>query len=302
VDIISNFKKLIMEEKGISGCAIFLLIIFVVAAAAVGFLYYQFSGIFQLGSETIEQVFVIVDEIESLENLEKVDDIEDLEELDEVEDLEELEAMEELDIEEIERIKNIAPLVRNIYARLPRGVKDFFLDNGIPEPTEAEEDPETEDEELAVKEERVKTEQDFLPESIEMHPDLQFSGYQDFRDVPGMFWEEIDEEYMEEYINEDTVVLKYETDFPEREIAELRELEEVTEEITDEMIEEEREQLTFIYNVHELADWYKERLVEEGWEMREDKEGIEGRLFYQHEQEGYFIIASLEDFIYTPLK
>ncbi len=290
--IINNLKNLISGEEGISGCLIFLLIVVGLAAAGVGFLYFQFSGILQLGSETMEQVIAVVDEIENLEDLEEIDDVEDLEDLDEIENIEEIEALAELDIEEIKRIKNIAPVVRNIYARLPRGIKDFLQDNGI------EEDPKPEDDKLAEEEEMVKTEQDFLPESIEMHPDLQFSDYQDFRDVPGMLLEEIDEEY----INEETVVLKYETDFPEIEIAELRELDEVTEEITDAMIEEEREQLTFIYNVHQIADWYQENLLAEGWEMREDKEGIAGKLFYQHEEEGYFIIASLEDFIYTPLK
>ena len=290
--IINNLKNLISGEEGISGCLIFLLIVVGLAAAGVGFLYFQFSGILQLGSETMEQVIAVVDEIENLEDLEEIDDVEDLEDLDEIENIEEIEALAELDIEEIKRIKNIAPVVRNIYARLPRGIKDFLQDNGI------EEDPKPEDDKLAEEEEMAKTEQDFLPESIEMHPDLQFSDYQDFRDVPGMLLEEIDEEY----INEETVVLKFETDFPEREIAELRELDEVTEEITDAMIEEEREQLTFIYNVHQIADWYQENLLAEGWEMREDKEGIAGKLFYQHEEEGYFIIASLEDFIYTPLK
>jgi len=292
VAIINNLKNLISGEEGISGCLIFLLIVVGLAAAGVGFLYFQFSGILQLGSETMEQVIAVVDEIENLGDLEEIDDVEDLEDLDEIENIEEIEALAELDIEEIKRIKNIAPVVRNIYARLPRGIKDFLQDNGI------EEDPKPEDDKLAEEEEMVKTEQDFLPESIEMHPDLQFSDYQDFRDVPGMLLEEIDEEY----INEETVVLKYETDFPEIEIAELRELDEVTEEITDAMIEEEREQLTFIYNVHQIADWYQENLLAEGWEMREDKEGIAGKLFYQHEEEGYFIIASLEDFIYTPLK
>ena len=290
--IINNLKNLISGEEGISGCLIFLLIVVGLAAAGVGFLYFQFSGILQLGSETMEQVIAVVDEIENLEDLEEIDDVEDLEDLDEIENIEEIEALAELDIEEIKRIKNIAPVVRNIYARLPRGIKDFLQDNGI------EEDPKPEDDKLAEEEEMVKTEQNFLPESIEMHPDLQFSDYQDFRDVPGMLLEEIDEEY----VNEETVVLKFETDFPEREIAELRELDEVTEEITDAMIEEEREQLTLIYNVHQIADWYQENLLAEGWEMREDKEGIAGKLFYQHEEEGYFIIASLEDFIYTPLK
>ncbi len=140
--IIINFcRDLISENRGISGCGIFLLIVILGLAGLAGFLYYQGADIFQMGIETAEQAMTVIEEVEDLEDLE---DIEELEELEEFEDLE-IEALEDLEIEDLERIEDIAPVIRNIYARLPEGIRDIFQEE------EHEEEPEApaEDDEVA---------------------------------------------------------------------------------------------------------------------------------------------------------
>ena len=284
----NNFMS---NEKGLSGCAVIVIIVLVGLAAGIGFLYYQFSGLFQHGREAVEEVMVIVEEIEDVEELENIEEIEDLEDLEGIDDIEDMEALQELDTEDIEQIREIAPAVRNIYESIPAGIIDMFQDEEI------EEDPE-EPVDLAEEEddEPEKAAEEVLPDSISIHPDLIPVAYREFEDVPDMVWEEFEEEY----ISEDTIVITYEADFPEREISELRELEQVPEDITDEMIEEERDNLTEIYNIYELAGWYEGELTPAGWEMRGD-EGLEDRLFFQHEEKGSFIIAPPENLIYTPL-
>ncbi len=285
-------KNLLSSEKGISGCAVLIVIVLVGVVAAGGFLYYQFSGVFRHGPEAVEQIFTVMDEIESLEDLEEIEDIEDLEKFEGIEDIEELEALEALDPEDIEQITNIAPIVRDIYERIPEGIIEMFQEEENEEVTE--EPDEAED---LVEDEPERSPEELLPDSISIHPDITLVDFQEFEDVPDFIWEEIEDRY----INENSVVFDYETDFPEREIAEFRELDEVPDDITDEMIEEERDSLTELYNIHAIADWHKDELTERGWQIEGDEEKLEDKLFYQHDQEGHLIIIPPQNnIIYTP--
>ena len=255
-----------------------------------GFLYFQFSDVFQAGSETIGQVFTIIEEFEDIEDLENLNEIDKLEDLEEIENIGEIEVLENLESEDLEQIKEVIPVLQNIYDYLPQGIIDMFQEN---QENIVEKEPEA-----PVEEEMAKSEEELLPDSVEIHPDMNFVDYQDFEGIPEMIWERVEEEY----INKETVLLIYETDFAKKEIAELKELEEVPEDIADEMIEEQKEELTELYNIYEIANWHEEKLLTEGWEMRGEGKKLDDKLFYQHDQEGYFIIIPPERFIYTPLK
>jgi len=208
-----------------------------------GFLYFQFSDILKLGSETINQVLTTIEGIEDIEDLD-LENIEEIEDLEEIENIEGIEALENLEIEDLEQIKNIAPIIKNIYDRLPQGIIDMFQEEG----TKKEEIKN--EQKTPTKVELAKSEEDLLPDSIETHPNMNLVDYKGFEEIPEIIWQEVEEEY----INKNTILLTYEADFPEREIAELRELEEVSEDVTEEMIEEKKENLTQLYNVYEIAN------------------------------------------------
>ncbi len=221
------------------------------------------------------------------EIIREVDDIEDIQDLEQLKDIEGIERLENLEEEDLETLENIAPVVRNIYSRIPQNIIDIF------QADRTEKDLEEDKAEL---EEIELSEKDFLPDSIQLHPSLTLKDYQKIDEIPEPFLDEIEKEY----INRETVVLRYKADFPEREISELRELDEVEEKITADMIEDNREVLEHIYNFYEITGWYREKLLAEGWEMTGKKRNIEERIFFEHEEKGFFIIAYPENFIYTP--
>ena len=283
VNKINFLQDFWFSEEGISRWLVLILIVLLVLLIGGGFIIYQLSGFFQLGSETIQVMSEVLEEIEDREDIEGIEDIDNLEDI---------EALSDLEVEDIEELEELAPIAREIYSRLPQGLIDILQDDETAEPELIEEELVEEEETEILK----KSDDDFLPNSLEMHPRLKFVDYQTFEDVPEFYWEEV----KEEYINENSVLLTYEPNFLSREIAELRELEQVPDEITDEMIIEEKEHLEEIYNIFEIVTWFEERLPEEGWKLEGESEGLEDKLFYKHEQDGYFIMFPPEDYLYTP--
>jgi len=89
-------------------------------------------------------------------------------------------------------------------------------------------------------------------------------------------------------------------DFPEREVRELKEMKEVPEDVTKDMIEDKKEDLEYLYNTKKVLNWYGKHLLENNWEGVEGNE-IEGfNVMFKHERDGYFIILGREHQVYTP--
>ncbi|MFO7815588.1 MAG: hypothetical protein R6V14_07675 [Halanaerobiales bacterium] len=257
---------------------VFLLIVFVVLAAGAGFLYFQWTNIQKLGSERVQKVLKEVEENEDIEDIEDIEDVEDVEDL------------EDIDLEELEEI---SPLVKRIVKIIPLGLISDYQ-----ETTNGGEDSSTEDEEETEEQKVEKTPGELLPDSIDTHPAMTLVDYEDLDEVPEYMYNQVNIE--EDFINNQTIFLEFELDFPEREIEELKEMEEVPEDITDSMIEDEKDDLEYLYNTREVLSWYEEHLLENNWEAIKGKE-IEGfNIMFQHERDGYFIILDLENQLYTP--
>ncbi len=254
---------------------IFLLIVFVVIAAGAGYIYFQWRNIQKLGSERIQKVLKEVEENEEIESIEDIEDIEDLEGID------------------LEKLEEISPLVKRIVKIIPLGLISEYQDtesNGLESNGEGDETKE---------EQKVeKTAGELLPDSIDTHPAMTLVDYKDLNEVPEYMYNQVNIE--EEFINNQSVFLEYEVNFPEREVEELKEMKEVPDDITEDMIEDEKEDLGYFYNLREILNWYEKHLLENNWEGVEGKK-IEGfNIMFQHERDGYFIILDLEHQLYTP--
>jgi len=261
------------NQKGYSGCLIFLLIVFVVLAAGGGYIYFQWTNIQKLGSERIQKVLKEVEENEEIDNIEDIEDLEDI-------DLEELE--------------EISPLVKTIVKFIPLGLISDYQNTESNDLESNGEDDETKEEQKV-----EKTAGELLPDSIDTHPAMVLVDYEDLNEVPEYMYNQVNIE--EEFINNQTIFLEFEVDFPEREIAELKEMEEVSDDITEDMIEDQKEDLEYLYNTREVLNWYEKHLSENNWEGVKGKK-IEGfNIMFQHERDGYFIILDLEHQLYTPL-
>ena len=272
--------KIRNNEGGYSGCLIFIMIVFVVLAAGGGYIYFQWSNIQKLGTERIQKVLKEVEENEEIENIEDIEDLEDI-------DLEELE--------------EIGPLVKRIVKFIPLGlISDYQGKTSDGEESSSEDAESTEGDETKEEQKVEKTVGELLPDSIDTHPAVTLVDYEDLNEVPEYMYNQFNIE--EKFINNQTVFLEFEVGFPEREVAELKEMEEVTDDITKDMIEEEKEDLEYLYNTKEVLSWYEKHLLENNWEGVKDKE-IEGfNIMFQHERDGYFIILDLEHQLYTPPK
>lgn len=273
------------------GCLVLLGVFLILLITLGGFLYSQWTSLKKLGSEKLMQVTEEMSE-EDLENIEKP---EDLEELEGVEDLEELEDFE--DVEELEKymedVRDMNPVVRKVISFV-FGEKDDSITTGNGDEEIGENGEEKQESEVNIK--------DQLPENIPIHPALTLVDYNLTDKIPK---DEIPKEaiaeireFKGEYFNEDSVVIEYKADFPERKVEELRELKEVPDNITDDMIKKEKENLEGLYNYQELLSWYEDNLTEAGWDVIEQGEI---NYMYEHEEMGYFIVLWPETIIYTPL-
>jgi hypothetical protein len=229
-------------------------------------------------TETIEEV----EEKEELGSLEDIEDIEDIEGLDDLEDL------------NLEELKQIHPLLRRILKLIPTELLNNFLGSQNKDIDSSE----TENRETAEKQKIDIDVDELLPDSINVHPSFTLVDYQDLDDIPDAVIKEIEIE--EKFINRKTKVMEFEVNLPERRIEELRELEEVPEDISDSMIEDNKDDLEFLYNFKEVLGWYEKQLQENNWEILKGnkKEGL--NIMFQHERDGYLIIPNLENLIYTP--
>jgi len=255
------------NEDGLSGCLIFLIIVFVVLAAGAGYIYFQWSDIQKLGSEKIQKALKKVEENEEIESIEDIEDLEDI------------------DLEELEEIN---PLVKRIVKFIPLGLIGDYQEITSDGEDSSTEDKVTGEEEKTTEEHKLeKTPGELLPDSIEIHPAMTIVDYQDLDEIPETIINKANIE--EEFINNQSIFLDFEVDLPEREIAQLKEMEEVPEDITEDMIEDRKDELEKFYNTKEVLSWYEKHLLEKNWEAIKGKE-IEGFNFmFQHEKDGYFI-------------
>lgn len=245
-----------------------------VLAAGAGFIYFQWSNIKQLSSEQVQEVLKEVEENAEIESIGDIENIEDLEGID------------------IEELEEISPLIISLVEFIPPGL----IDN-LQEITGNGEETTLEDEETTAEEEEIASEE-LLPDSIEIHPSMKIVDYQDLDDIPEVVIKEAQIE--EEFINQRSIFLEFEVDFPEREIIELREMDEVTDDVTESMIKEEKDDLERLYNMKEFLRWYQENLQENNWEVVRENDGLNN--MFQHGSDGYFIIIDLEKGLYTPRK
>ncbi|MGM0438644.1 MAG: hypothetical protein ACQEQD_10285, partial [Bacillota bacterium] len=219
-----------------------------------------------------------------------------VEENEEIESIEDVEDLDDIDLEELEEI---SPLVKRIVKFIP-----FDLISEYQGRTSDGEDSSTgdvasiEDDETTEKHKMGKTAGELLPESIDIHPAMTLVDYEELNEVAEYMYNQVNIE--EKFINNQTIFLEFEVDFPERKVAELKEMEDVPEDITEEMIEDKKDELEKFYNTKKILSWYEKHLLENNWEGLNGKE-IEGYYFiFQHKRDGYFIILDLENQIYTP--
>ncbi len=266
-------KSIFTKEDGASGCLILLLIVFIFLIAAGAMAYIQWTNIRDVGLENIRQVFKVIEDLDDI-NLDEIDDLDDIEELEVLEDI------------DLEKIQNLSPIILDIYQMIPQNLFDFIQnrENGDDKAEDYQES------EIEI----ILNESDLLPDSISSPPLLTLKKYQEFSDIPEVVFAEIGEDY----INRNSILLDYESDFPEREIEELRELEQITEDISDSMIEEEKTSLERFYNLEEVFKWYEERLIDNGWEVVAKTNDYS--YHFEHKDDGYFIIVDVDIFLYTP--
>ncbi len=266
------------DEDGLSGCLIFFIIVFVVIAAGVGYIYFQWSNIQKLGSEKIQKALKEVEENEEIESIEDIEDLDDI-------DLKELE--------------EISPLVKRIVKFIPFGlISEYQGETSDSEDSSTGDEASIEGDEITKEQKMKKTAGEFLPESIDTHPAMTLVDYEELNEAAEYMYNQVDIE--EKFINNQTIFLEFEVDFPERKVAELKEMKEVPEDITEEMIEDKKDELEKFYNTKAILSWYEKHLLENNWEGVKGKE-IEGfNYIFQHKRDGYFIILDLENQLYTP--
>jgi len=319
----SNFLKIAKKNDGFSGCLAALLILLALFIILVGVVYFQWSNIRELASDRINELIEIADSFDGFENIQQLqeilpEDIEDIEELTE-EDLKELQEADELDLEgidlkemdleeiDLERLSEISTFVIRVYEMIPPNIREtlFNGNNSIFD--------EKEEREAGV----AELERDFLPNSIPVHPAFRLKNYQKYEDIPESFFEEIENEVNERYFTSKSVVLYYDTDFPERSTTELKSMEELAaldfeeDEIPESFIEENRDNLEKLYNFKEVGDWYQTNLLENNWRVVQETEeglqmfiereaGIDYYIMFEHEYDGYFFIGGPDSVFYTP--
>ncbi len=266
------------NQEGYSGCLIFLLIVFVVIAAGSGYIYFQWTNIQKLGSEKIQKALKEVEENEDIESLEDIENLENI------------------DLKELEEIN---PLVKRIVKIIPIGLISDYQEIKGDGVDFSDEDGEMTEDDKTVEEQNVEiTLRELLPDSIDLHPAMKIVDYQELENIPEFVFNEIKTE--EKYINNQSKFLEFELNFPEREIEELREMEEVPDDITDSMIEDEKDELERLYNMKEVLSWYQKNLQENNWEIIKENEKEGFNYMFQHDRDGYFIILDLENALYTP--
>ncbi|MGM5484240.1 MAG: hypothetical protein ACQER9_04980, partial [Nanobdellota archaeon] len=203
---------------------IFGIIVLVLFVIAGGWLYLQWSNLREIGLGKIQEVIKEIEKTEEIDNLEDIDSLEDIEKLDSLEDI------------DIEKIKEMAPIVRRIYRLIPQNIIDTVENNNKKDNNESLQ----QSKELKLD----KSENELLPGSVSSHPDLNLQDYQEIKNIPGAVLSKIDEEY----INNQSVLLEYKTNFPDRKIEELRQLDQVPDNISDSKIEENRKELERLFN------------------------------------------------------
>lgn len=262
---------------------VFLLIVFVVLAGGAGYIYFQWTNIQKLNSEKVQKVLKEIEENEEIEDIEDIENIEDI---------------EDINLEELEEIN---PLVKRMVKIIPLGLIGDYQEVTSDDRDSSTKDKETTEDDETTEEQKVdKTSGELLPDSIDTHPAMTLVDYQDLNEVPEYMYNQVNIE--EKFINDQSIFLEFEVDFPEREVSELKEMEEVPDDITEDMIEEQKEDLEYLYNIREILTWYEKHLLENNWEAIEGKE-IEGyNIMFRHEKDGYFIILDRENQLYTPPK
>ncbi|MFW6270631.1 MAG: hypothetical protein ACOC4G_11185 [Bacillota bacterium] len=291
-------KKSIFTEKkeeGFSSCLAVVLLLLILVAAMGGFIYFQWPKIKEYARSEIREIHNAIEQSDDIDSIEELETIipEDLEDLDQ-EDLEKIKESEDIDLEGLdleevnwEQLNEVSSITRKIYSVLPQSFINFFQSEV--------EDIENFDikGDIDSNNKMQKTESELLPESVPSHPNLELQRYEEFSSIPQFILEDI----TEEYINRETVLLSYETDFPERDKEELKERVEIEKEIPENYIEDKEELLTDYYNFTELINWYKEKLPEKGWELVEEKEES---AYFEHNRDGYLLILFYKRILYTP--